>query len=53
MGVPDGQPSTDSPQHAVRESVHPNAATQSNAAERLREDLSHNVLNLYTVRFSV
>jgi hypothetical protein len=48
----DGQPGTDSPQRAVTEGVQPNAATQSNAAERLREDLSHNVLNMYTARFS-
>jgi hypothetical protein len=49
--MPDGQ--TDSPQRAARESPQPNAATQSNAVERFREDLSHNVLNMYTARFSV
>jgi hypothetical protein len=48
--MPDGQ--LDSPPRAAGESGQPNAATQSNAAERLREDLSHNVLNMYTTRFS-
>jgi hypothetical protein len=51
IGMPDGQP--DSPQRTARESAQPIAATQSNATERFREDLSHNVLNMYTARFSV
>ena len=31
----------------------PYAGTQSNAAERLREGSSHNVLNMYTLRCNV